>query len=724
MHCAGCAALIENALSKLDGVRRASVSLIAGQASVEFEPEQIGPEELIDALTQGGYQVHVIDPDEDLGLREIEKETRERTAWRRRLVVGAVLLALQLALMLGDFLSGAALTWTQFLAATALQAYVGWPYFVGAFIRAKSFAANMDTLVALGTGAAYASGVVRFGHALVTGDLSAHTTMAFMDAGMILTFVTLGKYLEVRAKGWASLAIRRLLDLSPQEAIVLRDDQPIAVAVRTVIPDDTILVRPGARVPLDAEVLTGNSNVDQSWLTGEPIPVERQPGDEILAGTINGEGSLTARVLRPVGQTALARVIQLVRHAQESKTDVGRLADRVVAWFVPGVLLIALATLFAWGLLAGDWATGFTCTVAVLVVACPCALGLATPTAILVASGCGAERGILVKEAHALETAARVTTVVLDKTGTVTEGRPRVIEIMPVDGVNAATLLAAAAAAEQLSDHPLARAVVEEAKERGMDVPKAESLQVIPGQGIQALMDGRTVRVGNTRLLESAGIDAQVLEGSIRAVQHRGQSALCVALNDRPLGVMAVGDRIAEGSAEGVTALRDMGLDVQLLSGDHRTTASAVAHEVGIEHVTAEVLPDAKHAVVEKLQSDKQTVAMVGDGINDAPALVAADLGVAIGTGSDVAIESADVVLVNQDLRAVTDTIRLGRATLRTIRQNLAWAFFYNLLLIPLAAGVLILPFGLHLPPAAAAAAMAMSSVSVVTNSLLLRRRV
>jgi P-type Cu+ transporter len=724
MHCAGCAALIENALSKLDGVTQARVNLMGGQASILFEPERIGPEELVDTLTKGGYQVHVIDPDEDLGLREIEKETRERTAWRRRLIVGAVLLAIQQALILGDFLSGAVLMWTQFATATVLQVFVGWPYFVGAFLRARSFAANMDTLIALGTGAAYASGVVHFGQVLMTGDLSGHSTMAFMDAGMILTFVTLGKYLEVRAKGRASQAIRRLLDLSPQEAVVLRDDQLATVAIRAVMTEETILVRPGARVPLDAEVLTGSSNVDQSWLTGEPIPVEKRPGDEILAGTINGEGSLTARVLRPVGQTALARVIQLVRHAQESKTDVGRLADRVVAWFVPGVLLIALATLFAWGLLGGDWATGFTCTVAVLVVACPCALGLATPTAILVASGCGAERGILVKEAHALETAARVSTVVLDKTGTVTEGRPRVIEILPVEGVNGATLLAAAAAAEQLSDHPLARAIVEGAQQGGIDVPKAESLQVIPGQGVQALMDGRTVRVGNPRLLESAGIDTTELEDSIRAVQRRGQSALCVALNAQPLGVVAVGDRIAEGSEDGVAALRDMGLDVQLLSGDHRTTAEAVAHEVGITHVTAEVLPDEKHAVVERLQGEKQTVAMVGDGINDAPALVAADLGIAIGTGADVAIESADVVLVSQDLRVVADTVRLGRATLRTIRQNLAWAFFYNLLLIPAAAGVLILPFGLHLPPAAAAAAMAMSSVSVVTNGLLLRRRV
>ncbi len=395
----------------------------------------------------------------------------------------------------------------------------------------------------------------------------------------------------------------------------------------------------------------------------------------------------------------------------------------MVAWFVPAVLLIAAATLLAWGLLGNNWTVGFTCTVAVLVVACPCALGLATPTAILVASGRGAERGILVKEAHALETAARVTTIVLDKTGTVTQGRPNVTEIVPAEGVNAATLLAAAAAAEQLSDHPLARAIVDEAVRRGIDVPRADGLRVVPGEGVEAAMDGRVVRVGNRRMFESAGIDRAPLEGSIVAIQKRGQSALGVTLNDRPLGIIAVGDRIAAGSAEAVAELRALGLQVSLLSGDHRASTEAVAREVGIEHVTAEVLPDEKYAVVERLREEGRAVAMVGDGINDAPAMAAADLGIAIGTGADVAIESADVVLVNQDLRRVADTVRLGRATLRTIRQNLAWAFVYNLVLIPLAAGVLIPVSGIHLPPAAAAAAMALSSVSVVTNSLLLRRR-
>lgn len=723
MHCAGCASLIENALSKLEGVASVRVNLVGGRASAEFDPDRIGTQDLVDALVRGGYQADVIPEDEAPGAREAEKETRERTGWQRRLIAGAVLLGVQLAVAWGGFVAGPVLAGVQVVLATVLQVYVGWPYFLGALRRARSLAANMDTLIALGTGAAYVSGTVQV-VGFLAGSSAPHATMAFMDAGMILTFVTLGKYLEARAKGRASQAIRRLLDLSPQQAVVLHGDQPVTVAVAAVLPEETILVRPGARVPLDAEILSGASNVDESWLTGESLPVEKSQGDEILAGTINGEGSLTARVLRPAGQTTLARVIRLVRHAQESKTDVGRLADRVVAWFVPGVLLAAIATLVGWGLLAGDWATGFTCTVAVLVVACPCALGLATPTAILVASGRGAERGILVKEAHALETAARLTTVVLDKTGTVTEGRPNVIEVLPAEGVNAATLTAAAAAVEQLSDHPLARAVVEEAERQEIDVPHADQLRVIPGQGIEAVMDGRKVRVGNGRLLAAAGIDPGPLKQAIDAIQARGQSALAVALNDRLLGLIAVGDRIGEHSAEAVTELRSMGLDVRLLSGDHRTTVEAVAREVGIEHLTAEVLPQDKHAVVERLRSEKQTVAMVGDGINDAPALVAADLGIALGTGADVAVESADMVLVKQDLRAVVDAVRLGRATLRTIRQNLAWAFFYNLLLIPMAAGLLIPSSGLHLPPAAAAAAMAVSSVSVVTNSLLLRRRV
>ena len=528
------------------------------------------------------------------------------------------------------------------------------------------------------------------------------------------------------------------------------------------MPGETIVVRPGEKVPLDARVVSGASSVDQSWLTGESIPVQKQPGDEILAGTLNGQGSLTAEVLRAAGQTALDQVIELVRRAQESKTDLGRLADQVVAWFVPAVLAIAAISLLAWGLVAGNWTMAVEATVAVLVVACPCAVGLATPAAVLVGSGRGAEQGILIKEARALETAGRLTTVVLDKTGTVTQGRPKVTAVYPAAGVPPEELLAVAAAAERLSQHPLAEAVVAEAEARGIPVVQADDLEVIPGQGIRVRLGQRQIFVGTEQLLASQGIQINDVPGDgtspvspgghagsqgtnrddlpqdsltptlsrrergaeDRAARLRGegQTLLWVAADQRVLGLLCLADPVSPHSREAVQQLKAMGLAVQLLSGDHRSAAEAVARQVGIETVVAEVRPDEKQQVVRRLQQAGQVVAMVGDGINDAPALAAADLGIAIGRGSDVAIEAADVVLVGADLRGVARAIALSRATLRTIRQNLAWAFGYNLLLIPLAAGVLA-PIGIHLPPAAAAAAMAASSVSVVTNSLLLRRR-
>jgi len=726
MHCAGCAGRVEKALAGVPGVCAARVNLVTNQASVEFLPEKVRPEAMVAAVAGGGYSASVVPGLEDLGTTLVQKEVREAAAWRRRLVVGAVLLAPLVWLTHFAEVSGTALVWWQFVLATPLQLYVGWPYFVGAWRRLRHGSANMDTLIALGTGVAYAAGLSEFIRQMGIAPASvasAHGAMYFADAAMILTFITLGKFLEVKAKGRASQAIRKLLDLTSPEATVMRDEKPVRVPIRAVMAGETILVRPGEKVPLDAEVLSGTSSVDQSWLTGESIPVDKQPGDEILAGTINGQGGLAARVLKPAGRTALAQVIELVRRAQESKTEVGRLADRVVAWFVPGVLLIAVAALLAWGLAAGDWSLALACAVAVLVVACPCALGLATPTAVLVGSGRGAESGILIKEAHALETAGRLTTVVLDKTGTVTLGRPKVAALEPAPGVEPDELLAYAAAAERLSQHPLAAAVVAEAEARGIDIPAVDDLQVIPGEGVRARCDGRTVLVGNERLLKQSWIDLDAQREAVRSMRTRGQTPLWVALDGRRLGVVAVADPVAPHSREGVERLKSQGLDVQLLSGDNQLTAKAVAAEVGIEQVTADVLPDQKQDVIGRLQESGRVVAMVGDGINDAPALVAADLGIAIGSGSDVAIEAADVVLINQDLRAVAQAVALSRATLGTIRQNLVWALLYNVLLLPVAAGVLIPVFGLRLPPAAAAAAMAASSVSVVTNSLLLRAR-
>jgi heavy metal translocating P-type ATPase len=574
----------------------------------------------------------------------------------------------------------------------------------------------MDTLVAIGTTAAYASGIA----AWARGEHGMH----FIDGGMILTFITLGKLLEVRARGRASDAIGRLLDLTPPEANMLVDGKSVRVPLARVAIGETMLVRPGQRVPLDGRVVAGTGSVDESWLTGEPLPVEKQIGSELFAGTLNGSGALTAEVTRVGDQTALAKIIALVRQAQESKPDVQRLADRVVSLFVPAILAIAAVTLLAWGLAAGDWATGVSAAIAVLVVACPCALGLAAPAAVLVASGRGAELGILVKDAQALETGAAVDTVVLDKTGTVTLGRPQVTAIEPASGISREELLAIAAAAERLSEHPLAGCIVRQAEDEKLEIPSASELSVVPGAGIRAVVAGQRIAIGNERLLEAEGValDQATLK-RIAELRNDGSTVLLVARDGQVLGWLAVRDTINPHSREAIERLKSLGLQVLLVSGDRRATVESIARQLGIDRVEAEVLPEDKQRIVVELMRQGRRVAMVGDGINDSPALVAADLGIAIGSGADVAIESADVVLVSGDLRNVPRTIMLARATLRTIRQNLAWAFGYNLVLVPLAAGLLEPLWGVRLPPVAAAAAMAASSVSVVANSLLLRQR-
>ncbi len=723
MTCASCVARVENALSSVPGVQSARANLATNQAAVELASASVPTPALIEAVERAGYQASLVEGIQsaaslaDRGARELRK-------WRRLLDWSAALLVPIVAL---DFVAPRwpDAVWVQLACATLLQFYVGRPYYVGAYRRLRHFSANMDTLVTIGTLAAYGSGVYS---AVVPAHHEGYAhQMNLMDAGIILTFITLGKYLEARAKGRASGAIRKLLDLVPPQAGVERNGRIEIVPPENVSVGETIVVPPGEKVPLDAEVISGLSSVDESWLTGESIPVEKATGSEILAGTINGQGALTARVSRPAGQTALAQVVELVRRAQESKTEIQRLADQVVSWFVPAVLAVALATLLAWGFLAthvpSHWSEGLGAMVAVLIVACPCALGLATPTAILVASGRGAELGILIKEAHALEVAGRVTTVVLDKTGTVTLGKPNVTHIVPAPGVAADELLATAASVEQLSMHPLAEPVTRAARERGLAFERVENLEIVPGQGICARGKEGELLVGNEKLLSSRGItwsSAQELVNSLRA---GGETPLVVAAGNRYLGLIAVADVVAPHSREAVERLQALGLDVLLLSGDHRAIAARVAREVGIQRIQAEVLPSQKQEAIAQLRESGQVVAMVGDGINDAPALAAADLGIAIGSGSDIAVEAADIVIVGDDLRAVAQAVELARATLRTIKQNLAWAFLYNVLLIPLAAGVLVPLGGFRLPGIAAAAAMALSSASVVTNSLLLRAR-
>ncbi|MGD9722597.1 MAG: heavy metal translocating P-type ATPase [Pirellulales bacterium] len=732
MTCASCVSRVETALARVPGVKSARANLATNQAAVEVHGNHADVPALLAAVKRAGYKAEPAH-DEHAHHSALASE-HELLLWRRRLLVGAVLLVpivgphLLSFIGLGQGLAQwSALPWLQLACATVLQCYVGWPFYVGGLRRAIYLSTNMDTLVAIGTSAAYGAGVygllVSAEHSAAHGTGMVDHAMSLMDAGLILTFITLGKYLEARAKGRASAAIRKLLDLAPPEAHVERDGRVVTVSPSAVAVGETLIVRPGEKVPLDAEVQSGQSSLDESWLTGESLPVDKGVGDKILAGTINGQGALSARVLQLAGNTALAQVVQLVRRAQESKTEVQRLADQVVSWFVPAVLIIAAITFLAWGVLGGDWLTGLAATVAVLVVACPCALGLATPTAILVASGRGAEQGILIKEAHALEVAGRVNTVVLDKTGTVTLGKPQVTAVVPAEGVSAEELLATAAAVEQLSQHPLAAPIVAAAHERKLPLPPASALDIVPGEGIRAQgRDGEWL-VGNERLLRGRGIDFPGLTAELESRRAAGQTVLLVAAAGRTLGLIAVADQVAPHSREAVAQMHAQGLEVQLLSGDHRATAERVAHEVGIDRVTAEVLPDQKQQVVAQLRTAGRVVAMVGDGINDAPALVAADLGIAIGSGSDIAVEAAEIVIVADDLRGVPRTIALARATLRTIKQNLVWAFLYNLLLIPVAAGVLVPVAGFRLPGVAAAVAMALSSVSVVGNSLLLRVR-
>ncbi|NLE37574.1 MAG: cation-translocating P-type ATPase [Pirellulaceae bacterium] len=761
MHCASCSARVEKALRDVPGVVAANVNLATSRASVQVDSERVDANRLVEAIEKAGYGAAVVSDSHPATDDPFERQQAEIADWRRRLIVALVLVVPLHVVTHGPWPTGAARLWLQLLLALPVQVYVGWPYFVGAWRQLRRGAANMDSLIALGTGTAFLAGMGQFVVGIVPWTSSIASTAAhyatdngamyFADAAMILAFITLGKWLEGKAKRRASMAIRRLLDLAPPVATVLNGEQSETRPVGEVAVGETILIRPGEKVPLDARVLAGSSAVDQSWLTGESIPVDKRPGDELLAGAVNLDGSLRATVERVAGESALSRVIELVRRAQESKPRLARLADRVVGRFVPGVLCVAVVTLLAWGVGAGDWAVALRSIVAVLVVACPCALGLATPVAVLVAGGRGAEQGILVKNAQALETAATIDTVVLDKTGTLTENRLQVARVLPSGELSEDDLLATAAAVERLSTHPLAVAVVEEAARRNLPPRHAENLQVLPGSGVRGTLDGRTILVGRPNLLNEPGVtrtgatesrvrlDAPTTPGDTgdepgatgispvpdmsQFLREQGETPLAVLADGRLLGWISLSAPVAAGATEAVERLDRLGLRVELLSGDHVTTARQIASQLGIEHVTAEVLPDQKQNVVRRLQERGHKVAMVGDGINDAPALAAADLGIAIGSGADVAVETADVVLSGSDLRGVGRTIALGRATVRTIRQNLAWAFLYNIALLPLAAGALIPVAGLSLPPSAAAAAMAASSVSVVVNSLLLRIR-
>ncbi len=697
MTCASCAARIERKLNKLEGVE-ATVNYATEQASVAYDPEHVTLADLVVAVEAAGYGVR----------RGAEAGASDETI-RLRLVVATVLTApLTVIAMIGP-LHFSGWEWVALALATPVVLWSGWQFHRSAALNARHLTATMDTLISIGTLAAWAWSTV----ALAAFE-DAHTY--FEVGAVITTLILLGRFLEARARRRSSEAIRALLELGAKEARLLRDGDEVAVAIEEVEKGDLLVVRPGEKIPTDGEVVEGASAIDQSMLTGEPVPVEVSPGSEVAGATINTYGRLIVRATKVGAETALAQIARLVAEAQAGKAPIQRLADRVSAVFVPVVMTISLATLAGWLAFTGDAEDAFTAGVAVLIIACPCALGLATPTALMVGTGRGAQLGILIRGPEILEQTRRVTTIVLDKTGTVTEGAMRVAAGIPAAGVALAELLRAAGAVEAASEHPIARAIAEHARAEVGALPAVESFRNRAGLGVEAVVEGRAAVVGRPALLAEWGLELPAELALAREEEEaEGRTVVAVGWDGEVRGLIAVADRIKPTSTEAIRELKSLGLTPVLLTGDNERTASAVAATVEVERVLANVLPDEKVAEVRRLQDAGEVVAMVGDGINDAPALAQADLGLSIGTGTDVAIEASDLTLVSGDLRAAADAIRLARRTLRTIKGNLFWAFAYNVAAIPLAVAGL-------LNPIVAAAAMACSSLFVVSNSLRLKR--
>ncbi len=735
MHCASCVQKVERELAAQPGVLAASVNLAAETARVRAVPGAVEPADLVRALERAGYGAREIG---DAGLAEAEREasrSEELASLRRRWLVAFALwlpfgifeMAPHLFMLAGVHVHGWPVLppWLQLVLATPLLVYSGRHFFVGAWKGLKHRSADMNTLVATGTGAAYAYSAVATMAPGVFRSAGIEPHVYFEAAATIVTLILLGTWLEVRAKGRTGEAIRQLLGLQPDAARVRRGGAEVEVPVADVRVGDILVVRPGERVPVDGEVIEGRSAIDESMLTGESMPVGKGPGDEVIGATMNRSGSFAFRATRVGADTALAMIVRLVREAQGSKAPVQRLADLVAAYFVPIVIAVAIATFALWFVLGPHPSLTYAIvtSVAVLIIACPCALGLATPTAIMVGTGRGAAMGILIKDAESLEIAQSVDVIVLDKTGTVTRGEPSVTDVVPAPGFAADELLAIAASAERGSEHPIGEAIVREAESRGLTIPPASGFAALAGRGIEAEVDGRSVLIGTLELLASYGV-APVDEAGqerIRQLADEGKSVVRVAVAGLPVGILAVADTVQAGSAEAVRALRDRGLEVVMLTGDDRRTAAAIAKRVGIDSVLAEVQPEEKAARIRELQDAGKRVAMVGDGINDAPALAQADVGIAIGTGTDVAIEAGDITLIRPDLRGVAQAIALSARTMRTIKQNLFFAFVYNVVGIPIAAGLLWPWTGVLMAPWVGALAMVLSDVTVMGNSLKLR---
>ncbi|PKB85872.1 MAG: copper-translocating P-type ATPase [SAR202 cluster bacterium MP-NPac-SRR3961935-G1] len=753
MTCSACVSHIENALREVPGVAEANVNLGVERATVEFIPGIVELSDLQAAVEGAGYRVEGFNDSGDQE-RELERlsKVKEIRELRNRLMfagAGAILLFLgtfDVFPWVSNLMGRNYYPFLLWALATPVQFWAGSNFYTSGLGALKHGTSNMHTLIALGTTVAYAYSVTvvlldAFSPGVLA-DNGIEAKVYFDTAAIIVALILLGRFLEAGARGRTSEAIRRLIGLRPTSARVLRDGNEIDIPVDQVIIGDTVMVRPGEKIPVDGLVTDGYSAVDESMLTGESMPVEKVPGDKIFGATINSNGALYFEATQVGGETVLAQIIGLVEEAQGSKAPIQRLADQVASYFVPAVIIASLAAFAFWMLLGPAPVLTFSTLVlvSVLIIACPCALGLATPTAIIVGTGKGAELGVLIKQAEALEIAHKVDTVVLDKTGTLTTGKPVVTDLIVSDesGSSEQDLLFLAASAERGSEHPLGEAIVMEAQARGLTLEPVSAFEAIPGRGISAQVDGRSVRFGNLALMEDSGVLVNGLSEQASALAAQGKTPMFLASDGRAVGLIAVADTVKPEASEGLARLRRMGLEVVMLTGDNVQTAHAIAGQLGVERVEAEVLPQDKAAVIKRLQAEGRVVAMVGDGINDAPALVQADVGLAMASGTDVAMESADITLMRSDVNGVATALELSRQTIRTIKQNLFWAFFYNVMLIPVAAGVLYpvfqglggVPGGLEfffgeqgfLNPALAALAMAFSSVTVVANSLRLRR--
>ncbi len=703
MTCASCAARVEKVLNRHPGVEQAGVNFAANRARVTYYPQSVTLDELSSAVEEIGYRIAPAAP-EDVEAEDVH--ARDQRAWWGRVILSWPLALAVLVLSL-FYMEDSWARWTAFVLAAPVQFVAGWPFLRTAAQRASKLTANMDTLIAIGTLAAFFYS---------TYELFAGGDLYFDTAALIIAFIILGRYFEARAKGRASSAIKKLLELGAKEARLVVDGEERMVPIDQVRVGDTVRVRPGEKVPVDGVVVAGSSAVDESMLTGESVPVEKQEGDSVAGATINANGVLTVRATAVGQDTALAQIVRLVEESQGTKAPVQRLADRISAVFVPAVLVVAAVSFLGWWLGAGDPTGGLIAAVAVLIIACPCALGLATPTAIMVGTGRGAEMGVLVKGGEVLESSKRIQTVVFDKTGTLTKGEMSLTDVVACSGQDPGELLRFAAAAEASSEHPIGQAVVAGARARGVDIEQTEDFSAVTGHGVRGTVEGVEVFVGRRKLMSEQGLDLpDELEKAAADLEEKGRTAVFAGWDGEVRGILGVADTLKDGAIGVVRQLHDMDLEVAMITGDNARTAHAIAQQVGIDRVLAEVLPEDKVTEVRRLQDEGKIVAMVGDGINDAPALVQADLGIAIGTGTDVAIESSDITLMSGDIAGVVTAIRLSRKTLRVIFQNLGWAFGYNTAAIPLAA------LGL-LNPIIAGAAMAFSSVSVVTNSLRLRR--